>query len=67
MHGTDQELIFRQAHELGRIALSDFTDMAEERVTIASAPLAQRPQPLRPTLSDTSLPNRLTREFLVQY
>jgi hypothetical protein len=27
LHGAEQEVIFRQAHEPGRLGLSDFTDM----------------------------------------
>lgn len=41
-HGADQEVIFRQVHEPGRMGLSDFTDMAELGVTIASEPLDHR-------------------------
>jgi hypothetical protein len=29
LHGANQEVIFRQVHEPGRMGLSDFTDMAE--------------------------------------
>ncbi len=39
VHGPDQEVIFRQSHEPGRIGLSDFTDMADLGVTVAGAPL----------------------------
>jgi hypothetical protein len=35
LHGADQEVIFRQVHEPGRMGLSDFTDMADLSVTIA--------------------------------
>jgi len=42
MHGADQEVIFRQVHEPGRMGLSDFTDMAEQGVTIAGVPLEHR-------------------------
>ena len=42
LHGADREVIFRQVHEPGRVALSDFTDMADHGVTIAGAPLAHR-------------------------
>lgn len=34
VHGEEQEVIFRQAHEPGRLGLSDFTDMASLGVTI---------------------------------
>lgn len=39
VHGPDQEVIFRQTHEPGRMGLSDFTDMADIGVSIAGAPL----------------------------
>jgi len=39
LHGADQEVIFRQVHEPGRMGLSDFTDMAELGVTIAGVRL----------------------------
>src|ERR1700733_6142369 len=29
IHGEEQEVIFRQIHELGQLGLSDFTDMGE--------------------------------------
>ena len=35
LHGADREVIFRQAHEPGRMGLSDFTDMADLCVTVA--------------------------------
>jgi len=40
-HGEDQEVIFRQTHEPGRMGLSDFTDMndLEVPVTVAGEPL----------------------------
>lgn len=41
-HGPEQEVIFRQVHEPGRMGLSDFTDMAELAVTIAGIPLNHR-------------------------
>ena len=41
-HGADQEVIFRQVHEPGRMGLSDFTDMADLGVTIATEPLDHR-------------------------
>ena len=41
-HGADQEVIFRQIHEPGRMGLSDFTDMADLNVTIGGAPLDHR-------------------------
>lgn len=42
IHGEEQEIIFRQAHEPGWVGLSDFTDMGEFGVTIAGAPLDHR-------------------------
>lgn len=39
-HGADQDVIFRQVHEPGRMGLSDFTDMSALGVTIVSQPLA---------------------------
>ena len=41
-HGADQEVIFRQVHEPGRMGLSDFTDMADLGVTIAGERLDHR-------------------------
>lgn len=37
VHGPEQEVIFRQTHEPGRMGLSDFTDMAGLGVTVAGA------------------------------
>jgi transposase InsO family protein len=42
LEGGEQEVIFRQVHEPGRMGLSDFTDMAELGVTIAGERLAHR-------------------------
>lgn len=42
LHGADQEVIFRQVHEPGRMGLSDFSDMADLGVTIAGAGLDHR-------------------------
>ena len=42
LHGADQEVIFRQVHEPGRMGLSDFTDMADLGVTIAGEQLDHR-------------------------
>ncbi|WP_281396682.1 IS21 family transposase [Mesorhizobium silamurunense] len=39
VHGQEQEVIFRQTHESGRLGLSDFTDMGSLGVTIAGQPL----------------------------
>lgn len=40
--GPEQDVIFRQEHEPGRMGLSDFTDMADLAVTIAGTALAHR-------------------------
>ncbi|WP_262030484.1 IS21 family transposase, partial [Microvirga sp. Mcv34] len=42
LHGPEQEVIFRQVHEPGRMGLSDFTDMADLAVTVAGQPLEHR-------------------------
>lgn len=42
IHGPDQEVIFRQTHEPGRMGLSDFTDMNELAVMVAGEPLDHR-------------------------
>lgn len=42
IHGAEQEVIFRQVHEPGRVGLSDFTDMGHAGVTIAGEPLGHR-------------------------
>ena len=42
IHGADQEVIFRQVHEPGRMGLSDFTDMADLGVAIAGVRLDHR-------------------------
>lgn len=42
VNGPDQDVIFRQEHEPGRMGLSDFTDMAKIGITIAGLPLDHR-------------------------
>src|SRR6266550_5330416 len=42
LNGAEQDVIFRQDHPPGRLGLSDFTDMSEHRVSIASVPLDHR-------------------------
>jgi len=42
VNGPDQDVIFRQEHEPGRMGLSDFTDMADAAVSIAGQPLDHR-------------------------
>jgi hypothetical protein len=42
LHGAEQEVIFRQVHEPGRMGLSDFTDMADLGVTIVGERLDHR-------------------------
>ena len=39
LHGPEQEVIFRQVHEPGRLGLSDFTDMRDLTITVAGQPL----------------------------
>ncbi|MDH7974962.1 IS21 family transposase [Sphingomonas sp. AR_OL41] len=41
-HGPEREVIFRQTHTPGRLALSDFTDCGDLGVTIAGVALAHR-------------------------
>ena len=43
LHGPERDVIFRQAPEPGRRALSDFTDAAQLAITIAGQPLPHRP------------------------
>lgn len=40
VHGAEQDVIFRQAQEPGRLGLSDFTDLSGLGVRIAGQPLA---------------------------
>lgn len=42
LHGEEQEVIFRQVHEPGRMGLSDFTEMGEAGVSIAGVRLDHR-------------------------
>lgn len=42
LHGPEQEVIFRQEHEPGRLGLSDFTDARGLGITIAGLPLDHR-------------------------
>ncbi len=42
IHGEEQEVIFRQLHEPGRVGLSDFTDMGDVAITIAGIVLDHR-------------------------
>ena len=42
LHGPEQEVIFRQIHEPGRMGLSDFTDMADLQVCVAGVTLVHR-------------------------
>jgi hypothetical protein len=42
LHSEEQELIFRQVHALGGMAVSDFTDMADLGVTVAGVALEHR-------------------------
>ena len=40
IHGKEQDVIFRQMHEPGRLGLSDFTDMSGLGITVSGQPLA---------------------------
>ena len=42
VHGPEQEVIFRQVHEPGRMGLSDFTEMSDLAVTVAGEALDHR-------------------------
>jgi hypothetical protein len=42
VHGAEQEVIFRQVHEPGRMGLSDFTAMGDAGITIAGTALDHR-------------------------
>jgi len=42
IHGEEQEVIFRQVHEPGRLGLSDFTDMGSAGISVAGQPLDHR-------------------------
>jgi len=42
LNGPEQDVIFRQEHEPGRLGLSDFTDATTLRITIADQPLDHR-------------------------
>jgi hypothetical protein len=39
LHGEEQDVIFRQTHEPGRLGLSDFTDLSSLGITLAGQPL----------------------------
>lgn len=41
-HGPEREVVFRQLHEPGKLALSDFTDMGKLGVTVAGEALDHR-------------------------
>ena len=41
-HGPEQEVMFRQVHEPGRMGQSDFTDMSDLGITVAGVPLDHR-------------------------
>jgi hypothetical protein len=42
VNGPDQDIIFRQEHEPGKMGLSDFTDMGDAAVSVAGQPLDHR-------------------------
>lgn len=41
-HGPEQEVIFRQIHEPGRMGLSDFTELGDIVITVSGQPLDHR-------------------------
>lgn len=41
-HGPEQDIIFRQEHEPGRVGLSDFTDTSALAITVAGVTLVHR-------------------------
>ena len=47
VHGAEQEVIFRQVHEPGRLGLSDSTDMAKAGISLTAQPLAHSTSPFR--------------------
>ena len=51
LHGPDQDVIFRQLHEPGRLGLSDFTDTGVLGITITGQPLDHRLYHFRLTFS----------------
>ena len=42
VHGPEQEVIFRQVHEPGRMGFSDFTEMSDLAITVAGEALDHR-------------------------
>ena len=42
VYGPEQEVIFRQTHEPGRLGLSDFTDMGDLGIRVAGQKLDHR-------------------------
>jgi hypothetical protein len=42
VHGPEQEVMFRQVHEPGRLGLSDFTELGDLQVTVAGVRLDHR-------------------------
>jgi hypothetical protein len=53
--GPEQDVIFRQEHEPGRLGLSDFTDTSALGVTIAGVVLGHRLYHFRPLFDRVSL------------
>jgi len=51
-NGAKQDVIFRQEHPLGRLGSSDFTDMADQGISIGGAPLDHRLYQFRLAFSD---------------
>src|SRR5450755_1183458 len=54
--GPEQDVIFRQEHEPGRLGLSDFTDTSVLGVTVAGAVLGHRLYHFRLAFSGLSMP-----------
>ena len=76
VHGPEQEVIFRQMHEPGRMGLSDFTEMSDLAVTVEQGQFVLRgvsrsyhvkqiAQHLAMTAMDTRLLGRLVNDIQV--
>ena len=60
LEGPEQDVIFRQEHEPGRLGLSDFTDTSALGVTIAGATLDHRLYHFRLAFSGFELYGKVT-------
>jgi hypothetical protein len=56
LNGPEQDVIFRQQHEPGRLGLSDFTDVSALGITIAGEPLDHRLYHFRLAFFASSMP-----------